>query len=133
MAHSLNTYLVVSSNESGNEWVEIGIVLVRLDSYWAPNASFSVWSKSLHDIGRVGYDAVVCVEMYEPWIVQIYNSSFGVPTTMAIVGKSATTDFEPDDGNRGPHLDSYTRVLNSTDKSTAFYVRYAGGFPFERY
>ena len=133
MAHSLDSLMGFNTSESGNGWVEIETVLVRLDSYWAPNASFHVWSKTLHDIGRVGYDAVVCVEMYEPWIVQIYNSSLGVPTTMAIVGKSATTDFEPDDGNRGPHLDSYTRVLNSTDKSNAFFIRYAGGFSFERY
>jgi len=133
MAHSFDTY-TSTMGISGNGWVRIEIVLVRLDDAYTSNAIFPVWSA--HPDGstrRIGYDAVVCVEMYEPWIVQIYNSSFGVPTTMAIVGKSATTDFETDDGNRGPHLDSYTRALNSTGKFHAYDVRYAGGFSFERY
>ena len=113
---------------SGNGWIGIETVLVRLNSSYAPNAKFPVWSSDpIEDASgfstRIGYDAVVCVEMYEPWIVQIYNSSLGVPTTMSIVGKSATTDFEADDGNRGPRLDSYTRALNSTGKYSAYFMR----------
>jgi len=123
--------------ESGNGWIEIETVLVRLNNSYAPNASFPVWSADpIEDASgfssRIGYDAVVCMEMCEPWIMQIYNSSFGIPTTMAIVGKSGTTDFETDDGNRGPHLDSYTRALNSTGKNRAYYLMYAGDFSFER-
>jgi len=135
MAHSF-TSLPVTKGESGNGWVWIETVLVRLNHGYAPNATFPVWSADPTIDSpefSIGYDVVVCVEMYEPWIVQIYNSSLGVPTTMAIVGKSATTDFETDDGNRGPHLDTYTRVLNSTGKDIAYYVRYVGGFSFERY
>ena len=123
--------------ESGNGWFEIETVLVRLNNRYVPNASFPVWSADpIEDTSefssRIGYDAIVCIEMCEPWIVQIYNSSLGIPTTMAIVGKSGTTDFETDDGNRGLHLDSYTRALNSTGKDLAYYVMYAGGFSFER-
>jgi len=65
--------------------------------------------------------------------MQIYNYSLCVPTTMTIVGKSGTMDFETNDGNRGLHLDSYTRALNSTGKYPAYYARYVGGFSFERY
>jgi len=137
VAHSFHN-LTSINGESGNGWVGTETVLVRLNNSYAPNANFPVWSEdSIEDASgfssRIGYDAVVCLEMYEPWIVQIYNSSLGVPTTMAVVGKSATTDFETDDGNRGPHLDSYTRALNSTGKYSAYYVRYASGFSFERY
>ena len=137
MAHWLDVLRPFDS-ESGNGWIGIETVLVRLEDSYAPNASFPVWSEDpIGDasgfVSRIGYDAVICVEMHEPWIVQIYNSSLGVPTTMAIVGKSATTDFEPDDGNRGQRLDSYTRTLNSTGKTIPFYFRYASGFPFERY
>ena len=111
-----------------NGWLGMETVLIRLNNSYAPNANFPVWSADpIEDASgfssRIGYDAAVCVEMYEPWIVQIYNSSLGVPTTMAIVGKSASTDFEPDDGNGGLHLDSYTRALNSTDKDSAFLSR----------
>ena len=132
-AHSFDS-LVPFINESWNGWVGIETVLVSLDNYFAPNATFPVWgtgSTFAYPDGantRVGFDAVVCVKMYEPWIVQIYNSSLGIPTTMTIVGKSASTDLETDDGNRGPHLDSYTRALNSTGKDPAYLVMCVGSF-----
>jgi len=125
--------------ESGNGWVMVETVLVRVDKQYAPNSKFSASLEFQSDQAStvnfidVGFDAVICTETYEPWIVQIYNSSLGVPTTMAIVGKSATTDFETDYGDRGPYLDSYTRTLNSTGKDTAFRLGYAGSFPFEHY
>jgi len=136
-AHSLEVHMPFDI-ESGNGWIGTETVLVRLEDSYAPNASFPVWSEDpIGDASgfssRIGYDAAVCVEMYESWIVQIYNSSLGVPTTMAIVCKSATTDFEPDDGNTGPRLDSYTRALNSTGKTVPYYFRYASGFSFEHY
>jgi len=128
-----------TTGESGNGWVEIETVLVRLNKNYLPNMTLPVWSPDtiVDRCGwtaedSTGYDAVVCVEMYEPWIVQIYNSSLGIPTTMAIVNKSATTDFETDSGNRGPHLDSYTRTLNSTGKDSAYYAGYDGSLSFER-
>ena len=122
---------------SGNGYVEVETALVRLDKFWAPNASFPVWSQYpiIQDPGsywNIGYDAIVCVKMYEPWIVQIYNSSLGVPTTMTIVRKSATADFETDYGKGDPYLDSYTQALNYTGKDSAYYNGYAGGFSFER-
>ena len=140
MAHSFDSF-PSTTGESGNGWVGVETVLVRLSDTYSPNVTVPVWSPDLivtssgtSAMGNTGYDAVVCVEMYEPWIVQIYNSSLGVPTTMAIVGKSASTDFEVDYGSRSPHLDLYTRVLNSTGKVSAYNARYApGSFSFERY
>jgi len=113
------------------------VVLVRLNTSYTHTASFPVYGQdTIVDASgfssRIGYDAVVCVEMYEPWIVGIYNSSFGVPMTMNIIGKSASTDFERDHGNMGPYLDSYTRALNSTGKEAAYHVRYASNFSLER-
>jgi len=121
-----------------NGWVGTETVLVRLNNSYAPKAKFPVWSADpIEDASgfssRIGYDAAICVKIYGPWIVQIYNSSLGIPTTMTIVGKSATTDFEADYGNKGPPLDAYTRALNSTDKGLTFFMRYAGGFSFEHY
>jgi len=112
MAHSFDNSMPITS-KSGNGWIGIETVLVRLNSFYADNTSFPVWGNRPVVAGSkfydtIGYDAAVCVEMYEPWIVQIYNSSLGVPTTMTIVSKSATTDFESD------------------------YVGYAGSFSFER-
>jgi len=130
MAHSFDSFPYTAS-KLGNGWFEIETVLVRLDERFVDNASFPVWE--VDELShRIGHDAVVCVEVCEPWIVQVYNSSLGVPTTMAIVGKSASTDFETDHGNRGPHLDSYTRALNYSGKGPAYDLGYAGGFSFER-
>ena len=118
--------------EAGHGWVGTEIVLVRLNNSYTPNAKFPVYSEaSAVDASgfnsRIGYDAVVCVEVYEPWIVGIYNSSLGVPTTGWIASKSASTDFETDHENKGPHLNSYTRALNSTGKDSAYHVRYIQG------
>ena len=129
VAHSFHSLMPIEG-ESGNGWVGTETVLVRLNNSYTPTATFPVWSTdAIVDASgfssRIGYDAVVCVEMYEPWIVEIYNSSLGVPTTARVISKSASTDFEADRGNRGPYLDSYTRALNSTGKDSAYYVRYA--------
>ena len=137
MAHSFHRFTPIAG-EAGSGWITTETVLVRLNNLYAPNATFPIWSDPIVDQflgtdGRIGYDAVVCVRMYEPWIVEIYNSSLGVPTTMAISGYSASTDFEADYGNKGPRLDSYTRALNSTGKRPAHFIRYAGNLPFERY
>ena len=135
VAHSFHS-VTPTNGASGNGWVGAETVLVRLNNSYTHNANFPVWSAdAIVDASgfssRIGYDAAICVEMYEPWIVQIYNSNFGIPTTMRIVNKSASTDFETDYGQKGPYLDSYTRVLNSTGKDPAYYVRYAGSFSFE--
>jgi len=133
LAHSLHSHML-PTGKSGNGWVSVETVLVRLRNSSALNATFPLWrADSEGSTTYIGYDAVACVEMCEPWIVQVYNSSLGIPTTMAIVGKSGTTDFETGDVNRGPHLDSYTRTLNSTGKDSVYSVMYAGGFSFERY
>jgi hypothetical protein len=136
VAHSFHS-AVPDNGKAGEGWFGVETALVRLNNSYTPNASFPVWSAdAIVDASgfssRIGYDAVVCVERVEPWIVQIYNSSLGVPTTMNIVSKSASTDFETDYGKKGSHLDSYTRALNSTGKAAAYYVRYVGSFSSER-
>ena len=74
---------------------------------------------------RIGYDAVVCVEMFEPWVLEIYNSTLGVPTTTRISSKTAGTDFELNFvGNKGSRYGWYPRSLNSTGKAAAYHARY---------
>lgn len=130
VAHSFHSLPAIKGG-SGNGWVGTETVLVRLNNSYTHTANFPVWgADAIVDASgfssRIGYDAVVCVEVYEPWILDIYNSSLGVPTTMAIVDKSASTDFETDYGKKGPRLDSYVRALNSTGKDSAYYIRYVG-------
>jgi len=130
LPHSFES-LLDTGDDKKNGWIGMEVVLVRLNNSYAHSANFPVWSADpIVDASkfssRIGYDAAVCVEMYEPWIVEIYNSSLGIPTTMSVVSKSASTDFEADDGNTGPYLDSYTRVLHSAGKGPAYSIRYVG-------
>ncbi|KAG6853509.1 hypothetical protein C0991_003704 [Blastosporella zonata] len=80
----------VSLGEDGKGWVSIEEVLVRLNTSYTPNGTFAVKSnQSIPDAQGnptwIGYDAAVCVELFEPWIVEVYNSTVGQPTTMRIV------------------------------------------------
>ena len=69
-------------------------ILVRLNTTFAPKGTFG--TRSNHSIPNkdgfatfIGYDAAVCLELYEPWIVEVYNSSVGFPSSMRIVDKAA--------------------------------------------
>jgi hypothetical protein len=131
VAHSFHS-LTPTTGQAGNGWVGTETVLVRLNNSYTHTAQFPVYGEeAIVDASgfnsRIGYDSVVCVEVYEPWVVEIYNSSLGVPKTMGIINKFASADFETDRGRRGVRLDSYTRLLNSTGKDAAYYVRYGSG------
>lgn len=58
----------------------------------------------------------MCLQVYEPYIIQVYNSSIGLPNTVNITSRSA--DFQPSDREKmlgAPLSDSaVTRKLNST-------------------
>ena len=68
-------------------------IFIRLNSTYAPNGAFPAQSNSVPDEkGRttvIGYDAAVCLELYEPWIVEVYNCTVAFPKTTQIVDKAA--------------------------------------------
>jgi hypothetical protein len=41
---------------------------------------------------RIGYDAAVCLELFEPWVVEVYNSTTGVPSSMKLVGPGSRVE-----------------------------------------
>ncbi|KAG6816866.1 hypothetical protein H0H87_002187 [Tephrocybe sp. NHM501043] len=80
----------VSMGGDGKGWISIEEVLVRLNTSYTPNGKFA--RKSDHSTPDaqgnstwIGYDAAICVELFEPWIVEVYNSTIGQPITMRIV------------------------------------------------
>ncbi|KAF9448455.1 hypothetical protein P691DRAFT_775370 [Macrolepiota fuliginosa MF-IS2] len=82
-------------------FVSLEVVLIRLNSTYAAQGpgSFPVRGDSIPDINGtttfIGYDAAVCIEVFEPWIVEVYNSTVGTPTTLRIVEKgNAVGDFK---------------------------------------
>lgn len=86
----IHTYCTLGD---GSGWYEIELHLARLNVAYAPNASFPFLGPPLEGIddpvgSRIGYDAAVCIEVYEPWIVEAYNSSSGMlPFTTRIIGR----------------------------------------------
>lgn len=78
----------------GAGFVTVENILVRLNTSYAPNGVFPVLSKdSVPDKDGnptyIGYDACVCLELYEPWVLDVYNSTVGVPTSLRIVDAGA--------------------------------------------
>lgn len=84
------TILTWELGEDGKGWISIEEVLVRLNTSYTPNGTFSRKSdQSIPDAQGnptwIGYDAAVCVELFEPWVVEVYNGTTGLPTTLRIV------------------------------------------------
>lgn len=79
-----------------------------------------MYGDSAEDGSRIGYDAAVCLELFEPYVVEVYNSSVGVPSSTRIISKSNTlVDAEDDHGQLdqliGERLtEGVKRELNST-------------------
>lgn len=101
-------------------------MLVRLNTTYAVNGTFGVLGEtSVPDKdGRatfVGYDAVVCLEFYEPWVLEVYNSTIGLPNSIRVVDKAATVRSDKSQSLRterrlGDAINDplIGRVLNST-------------------
>lgn len=62
-------------------WTTIETTLVRLNTSYVPSGKFPVYGPPTPDINgsetRIGYDVAICLERYEPWIIETYNSSIG--------------------------------------------------------
>ena len=69
---------------------------------------------------RIGYDAVVCLQRYGPWIIEAYNTSTGSSSALRIVEKgSDSTALSPSGNIRGARI-ADTRYLNKTGKDLVF-------------
>ena len=125
VAHSFHTKTILDTVNADQGWTTVETVLIRLNTSYTPSGQFPVYSKvSIPDANgmgtRIGYDAAVCVERYDPWIVEAYNTSVGSPTALRIVDNSNTS--LPIGKIRGYPLQNATRYLNTTNKNPAFYV-----------
>ena len=134
MMSSRKPQLTTTEGEAGNGWAGVEIVLVRLNNSFVPSGQFPVFSKVPEiDAGgretRVGYDAAVCVELYEPWVIEVfYNSDLGLVATVRIVEQANSIKSVLGEQNIGVgRKNGVPRVLNSTGKYPPFFVRL--GFP----
>ncbi|KAF8890375.1 hypothetical protein BD779DRAFT_1610820 [Infundibulicybe gibba] len=73
------------NGEDGNGWVTLESVLVRLNTTYTPNGKFGKLSNMTDDTGQqtpIGYDSAICLELYEPWILETFNQTTGLPTSI---------------------------------------------------
>ncbi|TFK74366.1 hypothetical protein BDN72DRAFT_833278 [Pluteus cervinus] len=94
VAHSLKSF-PLSMGQDGNGWVTLESVIVRLNTSYTPNGTFLRLSDlsvpdATGNASFIGYDAAVCLELFEPWVLETYNTSMGLPTTLRLLDKSAT-------------------------------------------
>lgn len=69
----------------------------------------------------IGYDAALCIQAVEPWVVDAYNSTNGVSTTFNIVGKGDIPSLSHDYGQRiGDELHLSEGLGTTVDKWTAY-------------
>lgn len=93
MAYNMAT-TPLSTGEDGAGFVTLENIFVRLNTTFAPEGSFSrLGDVSIPDVNGaptfIGFDAAVCLELYEPWVVELYNSSVAYPNSLRIVDKAA--------------------------------------------
>ncbi|EKM82111.1 hypothetical protein AGABI1DRAFT_70724 [Agaricus bisporus var. burnettii JB137-S8] len=93
------SYPLRDTSSNGTGFVSLELALIRLNTSFAAQGQFSALGEAVPDANgsatHIGYDAVVCIEVFEPWIVDVYNSSIGDPTPQNIVEKgNAVRDLE---------------------------------------
>jgi len=112
----------------GNQrWVTVDTVFIHLNTSFTPVGYFPLYSnESLPNSNgfRVGYDAAVCVQVYEPWIIEAYNTSTGSSFVLGVVGEGNDRTSLLSGGNIQGTQIANTRYLNTTGKDIAFSVAY---------
>jgi len=123
---------IAKGEQPGNGWKSLEIVLVRLNNSFVPSGQFPVFNEVPETDAagretRIGYDAAVCVELYEPWVVEVfYNSNLGLVATVRIVEQANTITNVRGERNVGVGLGGdVPRVLSSSGKVDPFFVRWA--------
>ena len=108
--------------ELGTGFVTLETALIRVNTSFAPLGVFPVLSSKYTPDAHgfetfVGYDAVVCLQLYEPWIIEAANGTTTRPVSLRIVEKSAVVQSLVSSQRQvGPTLDAdEVKVpLNST-------------------
>lgn len=121
-------YLHCSAGQDGKGFVTIESVLVRLNTSYTPSGTFALYSsEAIPDATGnptyIGYDAAVCLELYEPYILETFNSTTGSPDSLRLVDKSAEiADVFWRERNIGKANAQGTRQLKSTNLSAVYDV-----------
>jgi len=114
-------------------WVTVETLIIHLNTSSTPSGRFPAYStqtftddEGVNATGtawfQIGHDAAVCVQKYEPWIIEAYNASTGSSFALQIVGRGNDgTSLSPSGNIRGARIVN-TRYLNTTGKDIPFYA-----------
>lgn len=91
MYHSLSFSCTVANTtpgEDGTGFVQIETLLVRLNTTYAPNGRFKAFGpRDAFTNSSIGMDAVVCLEIFEPFVMELYNNTIGEPLSVQVDSK----------------------------------------------
>ena len=105
-------------------WTTVETVLIRFDTSYTPSGRFPRYlNKSSPNANgietRIGYDAAVCVQKYESWIIKVYNTSIVPPYVVDIIGRGdKSTSLSPGGIIQGAQIMNKVRYLNTTEKGS---------------
>jgi len=116
--------LPIGPDPSG--WTIVEVVLVRTANEYTPSGYFPTYSNRSEGYA-IGCDAVVCVQKYEPWIIEASNTSTASPSVLRVVGRGdGSVSLSPSGTIRGAPLPNL-RYLNTTNKEYPFHIGYLSG------
>jgi len=123
---AVSLFSTESNLSLGYEWSTVETVLIRFDTRYTTNGTFPVHAENAEVRWELGYDAAVCVQKYEPWIVEAYNTTFASPSILRIVEKGNGSTSSPSGKIRGTPI-ANTRYLNTSSKDFAFGIVHGNG------
>ncbi|KDQ11376.1 hypothetical protein BOTBODRAFT_459445 [Botryobasidium botryosum FD-172 SS1] len=88
-SHS-GSFFWLDDGTRGQGWMLVDVHLVRINTAIPRNGSFPVTASVNGSL--IGYDAAVCLEVVEPWILQAYNITGGSPYTTEFFGRGDNVD-----------------------------------------
>ena len=119
--HSITTYSDGSVLKDPAGWTIVETVLIRSANIYTPSGHFPVYSNRSEEYA-IGCDAAVCVQKYEPWIIEASNTSTLSPSILRVVGRGdGSASLSPSGAIRGVPLPNL-RYLNATGKTNPFRI-----------
>ncbi|KAF7433505.1 hypothetical protein PC9H_005461 [Pleurotus ostreatus] len=129
VGHSMKSQPLFGMGADGTGFVTLEAVLVRLNTSYTPEGKFLYYSQGpgIPDATgaetKIGFDGAMCLELYEPWVVETYNSTYGSPSSMKIVSKTnQVIDNMDKETRKGDKIKNMVRQLNSTRMGSIYEV-----------
>ncbi len=112
----------VSMGRDGKGFTPLEVLLVRVDTSFTPKGVYPVTRTATTPPQTIGYDGAICLELFEPWVLETYNSTVGAPTSTRIVSKGNEIANVGAELNTGARLSGVKRQLDSSNLSSVYDV-----------